>query len=378
LNVEKRSVAVIPGDGVGTEVVPIAVEVLRCAAEIDGGLSFEFTEFPWSSRYYLDHGVMMPADAITTLGAFSDIVLGAVGWPTVPDHVSLWGLLLPIRRGFQLYANLRPTRLLRGAPTPLAGKQPGSVDFTILRENTEGEYSNIGGRLHRDLPNEVVVQTTIFTAVGTERIIRYGFELATRSRRVLVGATKSNGINYVMPYWDEVFQRIGTEYPDVQSSLMHADALAAKIVLEPETFDVIVASNLLGDILSEVGAAIQGGIGMAASANLNPEGGVPNMYEPVHGSAPDIAGRGIANPVGQIWSVKLMLDQLGRRELGALLLEAIEDVVAQGPITPDLGGKATTAMMGQAIIARFRAVATGPHGRAGLTRSGTTGRSSDG
>jgi tartrate dehydrogenase/decarboxylase/D-malate dehydrogenase len=371
--VEKRSVAVIPGDGIGTEVVPIAIDVLRCAAEVDGGLSFAFTEFPWGCRYYLEHGEMMPPDALDTLAQFDDIVLGAVGWPTVPDHVSLWGLLLPIRRGFQLYANVRPTRLLRGGPTPLAGKTAGAVDFTILRENTEGEYSNIGGRLHRDLPHEVVVQTTIFTRVGTERIISYGFELASGSRQQLVGATKSNGINYVMPYWDEVFRRIATDYPNVRSSLMHADALAAKLVLEPEAFDVIVASNLLGDILSEVGAAIQGGIGMAASANLNPEGGVPNMYEPVHGSAPDIAGRGIANPVGQVWAVKLMLDQLGRRELGAILLEAIEDVLSVGPVTPDLGGSGSTAAMGGAITARFRALATQRAGTPGLKRSVSDG-----
>ena len=370
---EKRSVAVIPGDGVGPEVVPLALDALRAAADIDGGLSFEFTGFPWSCAYYLEHGVMMPPTGLATLGDFSDIVLGAVGWPSVPDHISLWGLLLPIRRGFQLYANLRPTRILRGAPSPLAGKQPGTVDFMVLRENTEGEYSNIGGRLHHDLPHEVVVQTTIFTRVGTERIVRYGFELAARSRRLLVGATKSNGINYVMPYWDEVFHRIGAEYPLVSATLMHADALAAKLVLEPEAFDVIVASNLLGDLLSEVGAAVQGGIGMAASANLNPDGGVPNMYEPVHGSAPDIAGRGIANPVGQIWSVKLMLDQLGRRELAALLLEEIEDVLSSGTVTPDLGGQATTIAMGDAIVSRFRALSERPTGSALSATSQTRG-----
>jgi tartrate dehydrogenase/decarboxylase/D-malate dehydrogenase len=360
VTVDTRRVAVIPGDGVGPEVVPVALDALRAAADIDGGLAFEFSEFPWGCQYYLEHGTMMPSDGLAILGEYTDIVLGAVGWPTVPDHVSLWGLLLPIRRGFQLYANLRPTRILRGAPSPLAAARSGAVDFTVLRENTEGEYSNIGGRLHRDLPHEVVVQTTIFTKVGTERIVRYGFELATRSRNVLVGATKSNGINYVMPYWDEVFHRIATEYPQVRASLMHADALAAKIVLEPESFDVIVASNLLGDILSEVGAAVQGGIGMAPSANLNPEGGVPNMYEPVHGSAPDIAGRGIANPVGQIWSVKLMLDQLERRELGSILLDAIEDVLESGSVTPDLGGSATTAAMGAAVVARFRELSEGP------------------
>jgi tartrate dehydrogenase/decarboxylase/D-malate dehydrogenase len=371
--VEKRNIAVIPGDGIGPEVMPIAIDALRAASEIDGGLTFEFTEFPWSCRYYLEHGVMMPPDGLTTLRQFSDIVLGGVGWPTVPDHVSLWGLLLPIRRGFQLYANLRPTRILRGAPTPLANMAPGSVEFTILRENTEGEYSNIGGRLHNDQPHEVVIQTTVFTKVGTERIVRYGFELAAQSRRFLVGATKSNGINYVMPYWDEVFRRIAGDYPQVRASLMHADALAAKLVLEPEAFDVIVASNLLGDILSEVGAAVQGGIGMAASANLNPEGGVPNMYEPVHGSAPDIAGRGIANPVGQVWSVKLMLDQLGRRELGTLLLDAIEDVLANGTVTPDLGGQATTMTMGDAIVGRFRALAEGPTTSAGRTGSAMGG-----
>jgi tartrate dehydrogenase/decarboxylase/D-malate dehydrogenase len=345
-------VAVIPGDGVGPEVVPHAVEILRAAAQVDGGLRFEFEEFPWGCGYYLEHDEMMPADGLTLLRDFDQIVLGAVGWPTVPDHISLWGLLLPIRRGFQQYVNLRPTRLLRGARSPLARTNAG-FDFVILRENTEGEYSNIGGRLHTDQPHEVVVQTTVFTRTGTERIIRQGYEVARHSRQRLVGATKSNGINYVMPYWDEVFRRIGTEYPDVTASLMHADALAAKLVLEPESFDVIVASNLLGDLLSEIGAAIQGGIGMAASANLNPDGGVPSMFEPVHGSAPDIAGLGLANPIGAMWSAKLLLDQIGRRELGDLVLGAIEDVVASGCVTPDLGGRASTNEVGQAVVARI-------------------------
>jgi tartrate dehydrogenase/decarboxylase/D-malate dehydrogenase len=367
--VRSYRIAVIPGDGVGPEVIPHAIAALVSAAAIDRELKFEFQDFPWGCSYFLDHGTMMPTDGLATLGEFDHILLGAVGWPTVPDHVSLWGLLLPIRRTFQQYVNLRPARLLRGARSPLASKAAGAFDFTILRENTEGEYSDTGGRVHANEAYEVVIQTTVFTRTGTERIIRYGFGAAARSHGRLIGATKSNGLKHVMPYWDETFRRIGAEFPHVESRLMHADALAAKLVLEPESFDVIVASNLLGDILSEVAAAIQGSIGMAASANIDPTGQAPSMFEPVHGSAPDIAGQGIANPIGAVWAAKLLLDQVGQPDLGGLLLDSIEDVVAAGAVTPDLGGDTSTNEVGQEIVRRIKARAALEIGKYG-TRPG--------
>ena len=356
MTVEKIRVAVIRGDGIGHEVVEEGLKVLKLAAEIDGGLDFQFTEFPWSCRYYQEHGKMMPDDGLSTLADFNCIFLGAVGWPGVPDHVSLWGLLLPIRRTFQEYVNLRPVKLLRGVRGPLRDKGPSDIDFVVVRENTEGEYSNMGGRLHSGTPFEVVVQNAVFTRMGTERVIRYAYELASKSRGRLTGATKSNGISYTMPYWDEVFKEIGAQYPSVKTNLVHIDALAAGFVLKPETFDVVVGSNLFGDILTDLGAAIVGSIGMAPSANLNPEGKYPSMFEPVHGSAPDIAGRGIANPIGQIWSAKLMLDHLGKREIGRLVLDSVEDILEEGRVrTPDLGGTARTHELGDAICERIRA-----------------------
>jgi tartrate dehydrogenase/decarboxylase / D-malate dehydrogenase len=346
--------AVIPGDGIGPEVVREGIKVLDAAAEVDGGLRFEYTFLPWSCQYYLEHGQMMPPDGLKVLSEHEHIFLGAVGWPSVPDHVSLWGLLLPIRRGFQQYVNLRPVRLLRGITSPLRAYSAGQIDFVVLRENTEGEYSNIGGRLHTGQPYEVVIQNSVFTRIGTERIMEYAFALARRSRKNLVGATKSNGINYTMPFWDEIFRQTAQRYPDVTARLMHADALAAQFVLRPDMFDVVVASNLLGDLLTDLGGAIQGGIGMAPSANLNPNGEVPCMFEPVHGSAPDIAGQGIANPVGQIWSAKLLLDHLGKSELGGLVLDAVEDTLESGDVTPDLGGRAGTGEVGDAVVKRLR------------------------
>jgi tartrate dehydrogenase/decarboxylase/D-malate dehydrogenase len=311
-----------------------------------------FTEFPWGCEYYLEHGRMMPEDALETLAGFDAIYLGAVGWPTVPDHVSLWGLLLPIRRSFDQYVNLRPARLLRGVESPLA--RPGALDVTVVRENTEGEYSDSGGRMFSGTPHEVVLQESVFTRRGVERILRYAYEEARGRRGLLVGATKSNGISITMPFFDEIFREVGEEYPDVEASLMHADALAARLVLDPGRFDVVVGSNLLGDILSEVTAAVSGAIGIAPSANLNPEGDYPSLFEPIHGSAPDIAGEGVANPAGAIWAGALLLEHVGYPEAGQRVLAALEAVIAGGVRTRDLRGSATTEEVTEAVIGRVR------------------------
>jgi tartrate dehydrogenase/decarboxylase / D-malate dehydrogenase len=295
---------------------------------------------------------MMPEDGLDTLAAFDEIYLGAVGWPTVPDHLSLWGLLLPIRRTFDQYVNLRPARLLRGVKSPLA--EPNDLDITVVRENTEGEYSDSGGRVYRGTPHEIAVQESIFTRRGVERIIRYAFEEAKARRGLLVGATKSNGISVTMPFFDEIFREISSDYPDVEASLMHADALAARLVLAPHSFDVVVGSNLFGDLLSEVTAAIAGAIGIAPSANLNPEGTYPSLFEPIHGSAPDIAGQGAANPSGAIWAGAMMLDHAGYPDASARILSALEETLASGTKTSDLGGTATTDEMADAVVQRLR------------------------
>ncbi len=346
------NVAVIGGDGIGTEVVRAGMRVMEAAAEADSSLELSFTEFPWSCEYYLEHGRMMPEDGIETLGGFDEIYLGAVGWPTVPDHVSLWGLLLPIRRRFDQYVNLRPARLLRGVESPLAN--PGNLDVTVVRENTEGEYSDSGGRIYRGTPHEIAVQESIFTRRGVERIIRYAFEEAKGRRGLLVGATKSNGISITMPFFDEIFNEISEEYGDVEASLMHADALAARLVLDPARFDVVVGSNLFGDLLSEITAAVSGAIGIAPSANLNPEGTFPSLFEPIHGSAPDIAGQGVANPAGAIWAAALMLEHAGHPKTGGKILAALEDTLASGTRTRDLGGKADTEEMTGAVVERLQ------------------------
>ena len=289
------------------------------------------------------------------LASFETIFLGAVGYPGVPDHVSLWGLLIPIRRTFQQYINLRPARLLAGIESPLRNKRAGDIDMLIVRENSEGEYSNMGGRIHSGTPYEMAIQNTVFTRMGCERLVRYAFEQARQRQRRLTAATKSNGINITMPYFDEIVREISAEYPDVSVDVIHIDALAAYFVTRPESFDVVVGSNLFGDILSDLAAATIGGIGIAPAANLNPERRYPSMFEPVHGSAPDIAGRGIANPIGQIWTAKMMLDHLGKVELGAALLASIEAVLAAGAVrTPDLGGRASTREMADAIIAELQ------------------------
>jgi tartrate dehydrogenase/decarboxylase/D-malate dehydrogenase len=344
-------IAVIGGDGIGPEVVQAGTRVLEAAEGTDASLDLDFTDFPWGCEYFLEHGRMMPEDGLETLVSFDAIYLGAVGWPTVPDHVSLWGLLLPIRRSFDQYVNLRPARLLRGVESPLA--EPNDLDITVVRENTEGEYSDSGGRVYRDTPHEIAVQESIFTRRGVERIVRYAFEEARSRRGLLVGATKSNGISVTMPFFDEIFREIADDYPDVGASLMHADALAARLVLAPSSFDVVVGSNLFGDLLSEVTAAIAGAIGIAPSANLNPEGRYPSLFEPIHGSAPDIAGEGIANPAGAVWAAALMLEHTGYPDAGARILSALEETLASGTKTRDLGGTASTDEVTEAVVQRL-------------------------
>ena len=342
--------AVIPGDGIGTEVVPEGLRVLEAAGR-RFGFGFEWQHFDWSCRTYADTGRMMPEDGLDRLQDQDAIFLGAVGFPGVPDHVSLWGLLIPIRRRFRQYVNLRPVRLFEGVRSPLADRKPGDIDFVVVRENNEGEYSEIGGRLYADTEEEIVVQQSVFSRKGVDRILRYAFELARgRKARHLTSATKSNGIIHTMPYWDERFARMAEDYPEVRTDKYHIDILTAHFVRNPDWFDVVVGSNLFGDILSDLGPAVTGTIGIAPSANLNPERDAPSMFEPVHGSAPDIAGQGIANPIGQIWSGAMMLDHLGQAEAGAAIVAAIEKVLAAGaPRTPDLGGRASTAELGTAI-----------------------------
>lgn len=337
-------VAVIPGDGIGVDVTDAAWQVLQHTAK-----TFEFTldgeRFPWSCEYYLEHGEMMPKDGIDRLRNFDAILLGAVGWPEkVADSVSLHGLLLPIRKQFDLFANVRPHRLLPGVEGPL---RKGDFDILCIRENTEGEYSGAGGRIHQGTADEVAVETSIFTRRGVERILRFGFEAARRRSGRLASVTKSNAQKFTMVMWDEVTEQIAQEYPDVSVTRYHIDAIAARMVMNPETLDVIVASNLFGDILTDLGAAIQGGLGYAASANLNPQPGVPSMFEPVHGSAPDIAGQGIANPIAAIWSAALMLEHLGETAAAAAILRAVETVTAKA----EVNGGLTTAEITAAVIA---------------------------
>lgn len=343
-------IAVIPGDGIGKEVVPEGIRVLEAAGS-KFGVAFHWDFFPWSCEYYAQHGRMMPGDGLAQIRHHDAIFLGAVGFPGVPDHVSLWGLLIPIRRQFQQYVNLRPVRLMPGIRSPLADRKPGDIDFWVVRENNEGEYSSIGGRFNEGTQHELVVQESIFTRRGVDRILRYAFELArSRPKHHLTSATKSNGISITMPYWDERFKALAADYPAVKTDQFHIDILSAHFVQHPDWFDVVVGSNLFGDILSDLGPACTGTIGIAPSANLNPEREFPSMFEPVHGSAPDIAGRGIANPIGQIWSGAMLLDHLGHPEAAAAIVHAIETVLASGgPRTPDIGGKAMTAELGQAI-----------------------------
>src|SRR5947208_11198194 len=343
------NIAVIAGDGIGKEVVPEGIRVLEAAGQ-RFRFRLDWNSFDWSCETYVKTGKMMPADGLEQLRPFDAIFLGAVGHPSVPDHVSLWGLLIPIRRGFEQYVNLRPVRLFAGIETPLKNWKPGEIDFTIVRENCEGEYSNVGGRVYCGTENEMAVQQTIFTRRGVERVVRYAFELARKGKKHLTSATKSNGIIYTMPFWDEWFRKIAGEYPDVRTDQYHIDILTAHFVRHPDWFDVVVGSNLFGDILSDLGPAVVGSIGIAPSANLNPEKEFPSMFEPVHGSAPDIAGKGIANPIGQIWSGAMMLRQLGVPDAADAVENAIAEILAQSKVrTPDIGGASTTKDLGTAI-----------------------------
>jgi tartrate dehydrogenase/decarboxylase/D-malate dehydrogenase len=350
----KHNIAVIAGDGIGKEVMPEGLRVVETAAR-KFDIDLAFTSFDWSCDYYAAHGRMMPEDWFGQLKPFEAIYYGAVGWPaTVPDHVSLWGSLILFRRHFDQYINLRPCKLMPGIPSPLANRKPGDIDFVVVRENTEGEYSSVGGRMYEGTEREIVFQQSVFSRKGTDRVMRFAFELAReRPAKHLTSATKSNGISITMPYWDERFRAMSSAYPDIRVDQFHIDILSAHFVQRPERFDVVVASNLFGDILSDLGPAVCGTIGIAPSANMNPERDFPSLFEPVHGSAPDIAGKGIANPIGQIWSGAMMLEFLGHRRAAAAIVAAIEGVLADkdSPRTPDLGGKASTADLGKAIAA---------------------------
>jgi tartrate dehydrogenase/decarboxylase/D-malate dehydrogenase len=345
-------VAVIPGDGIGKEVMPEGMRVLESAGA-KHGIDFNWQEFDWSCETYLKTGRMMPEDGIDTLSRFDAIYLGAAGFPTVPDHVSLWGLLIPIRREFDQYINLRPVRLFEGVPCPLAGRKPGDIDFYVVRENVEGEYSTVGGIQNEGMDDEFVTQEAKFTRRGTDRVLRYGFELAQRrTAKHLTSATKSNGIMHSMPYWDSRVTEMAKDYPDIVVDQYHIDILTANFVRMPDHFDVVVGSNLFGDILSDLGPACTGTIAIAPSANLNPDGDQPSMFEPVHGSAPDIFGQGIANPIGTVWAGAMMLQHLGHANAHNSIMTAIEDTLRESAnLTPDMGGKASTVELGKAIAA---------------------------
>ncbi|MGD9602685.1 MAG: tartrate dehydrogenase [Gammaproteobacteria bacterium] len=348
-------IAVIPGDGIGLEVVPEGLRVLDAAARRFGiELAFDHFEFG-SCDYYVKHGAMLPPDWKSRIAGHEAIFFGAVGWPaTVPDHISVWGSILTFRREFDQYVNLRPVHLMPGIASPLANRAPGEIDFYVVRENTEGEYSNMGGRMFAGTEREVVVQETVMTRTGVDRVLKFAFELAARRpKKHLTSATKSNGLSISMPFWDERVAAMAARYPDVRVDQYHIDILTANFVMHPDWFDVVVASNLFGDILSDLGPACTGTIGIAPSANLNPDRTAPSLFEPVHGSAPDIAGKGIANPIGQIWSAALMLDFLGHPAAHDAILAAIKSVLAAGPahapLTPDIGGRAGTRDLGKAI-----------------------------
>lgn len=352
---EHYSLAVIPGDGIGPEIMKESLKVLHAIEELHGGIKFNLESFDWNCDYYVKHGEMMPSNGLEILSDFDVILFGSVGSPRVPDHVSVWELILPIRRSFEQYVNMRPIKLLQGLESPLKNKGHRDLNFVVIRENNEGEYSNMGGRLYPGLPYEMAVQNNVFTRFGTERIIKYAYEYAKRHKKTrMTAATKSNAMNYSMTFWDEIVKEFSLQYPDIGTNLYHIDALAAYFVTSPEKFDVVVASNLFGDILTDLGAAIVGGLGLGPSANINPEKKYPSMFEPIHGSAPDIAGKGIANPIAQIWSVAMMLDHLGHHELYDRIIKSIEEVLIEGQVqTPDLGGGATTVDLGDAIAQKI-------------------------
>lgn len=342
-----HKVAVIAGDGIGPEVLTEGIKVLNEVAKLDGTFAFDFSYFPWGCEYYLKNGEMLPKDGIETLSHFDAIYLGAVGYPGVPDHISLRGLLIKIRKGFDQYVNLRPVKLLKGAPTPIAGIKREDIDMTFIRENSEGEYAGEGAWLYKGTPREVVIQDSVFSRFGCERIIRYAYEMAKAQHKTLTSISKGNALNYSMVFWDQIFAEVGKEYPEVETHSYLVDAASMFMMKDPKRYQIIVCSNLFGDILTDLGAAISGGMGLAAGANLNPERKYPSMFEPIHGSAPDIAGQGKANPLASIWSASQMLDFFGHEKWGAKLLQVIEDMLVEKKVlTPDLGGHATTAEVG--------------------------------
>ncbi|MSO94567.1 MAG: tartrate dehydrogenase [Thermoleophilia bacterium] len=352
---KRHRIAVIPGDGIGPEVVDVGVRVLDEVARADGDFAFDFEELPWGSAYFRETGRMMPDDALTVLRQFDAIYLGAVGSPDVPDHLTLWGLLLPIRQRFNQYVNLRPVKLFPGVVTPLRDKGPEDIDMVCVRENSEGEYAGVGGRVHVGFEHELALQTDVFTRKGVDQIARYAFDLARGRRKHLASITKSNASPFSYVLWDEVVAEVALEYPDVEVTSLLIDAAAAFFVTRPEMFDVVVASNLFGDILTDIGAVIQGSMGLAASANLNPDGGYPGMFEPVHGSAPDIAGKGIANPLGAVWAGALMLEDLGHPEAATRTMDALRAVLASGVVrTPDIGGQSGTSDVADALLDALR------------------------
>lgn len=347
-------IAVIPGDGVGPEVISEGVRVLERISALDSSIAFRLTQFPWGCEYYRKTGRMMDEDGLARLRDYDAIFLGAVGAPGVPDHISLWDLLLKIRKGFDQYINLRPVKLLRGAPCPLSGARTEEIDMIFVRENSEGEYAGSGRWEQRGEPDETVVQEGVFTRRGCERVMRYAFELARREHKSLTSVSKGNALNYSMVFWDQMFAEVAKDYPDVTTHSLLVDAAAMLMIRNPERFQVVVTSNLFGDILTDLGAAIAGGMGLAAGANLNPERAFPSMFEPIHGSAPDIAGKQMANPLASVWSVSQMMDFLGRADWGARVLSAVEAVLAEGRVlTPDLGGTATTRQVGDAVLEKL-------------------------
>ncbi|MBQ8407278.1 MAG: tartrate dehydrogenase [Clostridia bacterium] len=347
-------IAVIAGDGIGPEVIAEGVKILKTVADIDGSFGFDFTFFPWGCEYYLKEGRMMAEDGLETLKEYDAIFLGAVGYPGVPDHISLWDLLLVIRKSFDQYINLRPVKLLKGAPCPLADVKREDIDMLFVRENSEGEYAGSGAWLFKDQPNEVVIQNGVFSRKGCERVIRYAYELAREQKKTLTSISKGNALNYSMVFWDRIFKEVGEEYPDVKTYSYLVDAASMFMVKDPGRFQIVVTSNLFGDILTDLGAAISGGMGLAAGANLNPERKFPSMFEPIHGSAPDIAGKGLANPLATVWSVSQMLDHFGEFEWGKRVLDVIEEMlVEKSVLTPDLGGNATTEQVGDRVTEKL-------------------------
>lgn len=349
------NVAVIGGDGIGPEVIAEGIKVLNAVAALDGGFSFHFTHYPWGCEYYLENGRMMAEDGMEQLAKSDAIFLGAVGAPGVPDHISLWDLLLTIRKGFDQYVNLRPVKLLKGAPCPLKDVKTEDVDMLFIRENSEGEYAGSGSWLFKDKPNEVVIQDGVFSRHGCERIIRYAFEVARAQNRSLTSISKGNALNYSMVFWDQIFAQVAKEYPDVQTHSYLVDAASMFMVKDPKRFEVVVTSNLFGDILTDLGAAIAGGMGLAAGANLNPAKKFPSMFEPIHGSAPDIAGQNKANPLATVWSASQMLEFFGHKQWADRLIEIIEQILTeQKVLTPDLGGTATTVEVGDEVVRKLR------------------------